>query len=218
MDNKFMKNIPLRVLLYISGIMVTALGINVLLRSTLGAGAWDTVTNNFSELTNITLGTASAIINITVLLLVLAYNKKVKYIAILIPIFGIAVAIDFWDIIVFGELIIIDMWLKFVFFILGAFILTLGLSLMIVSKFPAMVYDELTISLMRMFKVKKFFNMRIAIELFAIALATLFGFLAGIGFGAVNLGSFILAIAIGPIITIHLSWLQLLLKTEVIPT
>ena len=216
MNKTYMENIPLRVIIYISGILVTALGINVLLRSELGAGAWDTVTNNFSALTNITLGTASAIINITVLLIVLIYNKKIKYLAIIVPIFGIALAIDFWDIIVFGDLDISLLWLKFVFFILGAFILTLGLSLMIVTRFPAMVYDELTLSLMRLFKVKKFFNMRIAIELFAIMLATIFGFLAGIGFGAVNLGSFLLAVALGPIITIHLKWLNIILKADVL--
>ncbi len=217
MNEKFMNKTVLRVSIYILGILVTTLGINLLWRSELGAGAWDTVTNNFSALTNISLGTASAIINITVLLIVLLYNKKWKYIAILIPIIGIAVVIDFWDIIVFGEFTITDFWLKLVFYILGAFILTLGLSLMIVTKYPAMVYDELTLSLMRLFGVKKFFNMRIAIELFAIALASMFGFLAGIGFGDVNLGSFILAVAIGPIITIHLRWLNLLLKTT-IPT
>lgn len=214
MNIKFMRNMKLRVILYILGIVVTGLGINVLLRSELGAGAWDTVSNNFSILANITIGTASLIINITVLLFVVLYNKHVKYLSILVPIFGIALVIDFWDIIVFGDFAIASIWLKLVFFIAGAFILTLGLSLMIVSRFPAMVYDELTVSLMRMFKVKKFFNMRIGIELFAIGLATIFGFLAGIRFGAVNFGSFILAIAIGPIITIHMIWLNAVLKTE----
>ncbi|MFA7423213.1 MAG: hypothetical protein WCZ00_05700, partial [Acholeplasmataceae bacterium] len=68
MNNKFMQKKSLRMSIYLLGIMITGLGINVLLRSTLGAGAWDTVTNNFSELVHISLGTASAIINITVLL------------------------------------------------------------------------------------------------------------------------------------------------------
>jgi hypothetical protein len=77
-----------------------------------------------------------------------------------------------------------------------------------------MVYDELTVVLMKILKVKKFFTMRIMIELFAIALATVFGFLAGIKFGAVNYGSFILAIAIGPLISIHMKWLNALLKTK----
>ena len=216
MNQKFMNNYYLRVFLYVSGVLVLVLGINVLLRSTLGAGAWDTVTNNFSELIGTTLGIASVIINITVLSFVVIYNKHLKYLSILIPIFSLALVIDFWDILILGDLVITDLWLQVIFYIGGAVILSLGLSLMIVSRFPAMVYDELTISLMRLFKIKKFFTMRIMIELFAIVLATIFGFLAGIRFGAVNFGSFLLAVALGPIITLHMKWLNALLKTEAI--
>lgn len=216
MNQKFMNNYYLRVFLYVSGVLVLGLGINVLLRSTLGAGAWDTVTNNFSELIGTTLGIASVIINITVLSFVVIYNKHLKYLSILIPIFSLALVIDFWDILILGDLVITDLWLQVIFYIGGAVILSLGLSLMIVSRFPAMVYDELTISLMRLFKIKKFFTMRIMIELFAIVLATIFGFLAGIRFGAVNFGSFLLAVALGPIITLHMKWLNTLLKTEAI--
>jgi uncharacterized membrane protein YczE len=214
MNEKFMKNYYLRIFLYVFGIMVLGLGINVLLRSTLGAGAWDTVSNNFSILINSTIGTASIIINITVLLFVVIYNKHWKYLSILLPIFSLGFVIDFWDIIVFGDYTVDAIWLQVIFYVSGAIILSLGLSLIIVSRYPAMVYDELTVSLMRLFKIKKFFTMRIMIELFAILLATLFGFLASIGFGAVNVGSFILAVALGPIITLHMKWLNALLKTE----
>jgi uncharacterized membrane protein YczE len=214
MNQQFMKNYYLRIFLYVFGIMVLGLGINVLLRSTLGAGAWDTVSNNFSILINSTIGTASIIINITVLLFVVIYNKHWKYLSILLPIFSLGFVIDFWDIIVFGDYTVDAIWLQVIFYVSGAIILSLGLSLIIVSRYPAMVYDELTVSLMRLFKIKKFFTMRIMIELFAILLATLFGFLASIGFGAVNVGSFILAVALGPIITLHMKWLNALLKTE----
>ena len=216
MNQKFMKNYPLRIFLYVFGIMVLGLGINVLLRSTLGAGAWDTVSNNFSQLIGSTIGTASIIINIIVLAFVFLYNKHWKYLSILVPIFSLGLVIDFWDIIVFGNYTVDALWLQLIFYVGGAVILSLGLSLIIVSRYPAMVYDELTISLMRLLKIKKFFTMRIMIELFAIVLATLFGFLASIGFGAVNVGSFILAVALGPIITLHMKWLNALLKTEVI--
>jgi len=216
MNQKFMKNYPLRIFLYVFGIMVLGLGINVLLRSTLGAGAWDTVSNNFSQLIGSTIGTASIIINIIVLAFVFLYNKHWKYLSILVPIFSLGLVIDFWDIIVFGNYTVDALWLQLIFYVGGAVILSLGLSLIIVSRYPAMVYDELTISLMRLLKVKKFFTMRIMIELFAIVLATLFGFLASIGFGAVNVGSFILAVALGPIITLHMKWLNALLKTEAI--
>lgn len=214
MNQKFMHNYILRIILYVFGVFVLGFGINVLLRSTLGAGAWDTVSNNFSILIDSSLGTAAFIINVSVLLFVLVYNKAIKYIVILVPIVSLSVVIDIWDIFILGDLTIDVVWLQVLSYIGGGIILSLGLALIIVSRFPAMVYDELTVSLMRLFKIKKFFTMRIMIELFAIILASIFGFLAGIGFGAVNVGSFILAIAIGPMISIHMKWLNALLKTE----
>lgn len=214
MNQQFMRNYPLRVFLYVFGVFVLGFGINLLLRSTLGAGAWDTVSNNFSQLIGSSLGTASFIINVSVLAFVLIYNKNIKYAVILVPILSLALVIDLWDIVILGDLTIEKVWLQVISYIGGGIILSFGLALIIVSRFPAMVFDELTVSLMRLLKIKKFFTMRIMIELFAIALATVFGFLAGIKFGAVNFGSFILAIAIGPIISIHMKWLNALLKTE----
>lgn len=214
MNQQFMKNYPLRIFLYVFGVFVLGFGINLLLRSTLGAGAWDTVCNNFSQLIGSSLGTASFIINVTVLAFVLIYNKDIKYAVILLPILSLALVIDLWDIVILGNLSIEKVWLQVISYIGGGIILSFGLALIIVSRFPAMVFDELTVTLMRLFKIKKFFTMRIMIELFAIVLATIFGFLAGIRFGAVNFGSFILAIAIGPIISIHMKWLNALLKTK----
>ena len=214
MNQQFMKNYPLRIFLYVFGVFVLGFGINLLLRSTLGAGAWDTVSNNFSQLIGSSLGTASFIINVSVLAFVLIYNKDIKYAVILLPILSLALVIDLWDIVILGNLTIEKVWLQVISYIGGGIILSFGLALIIVSRFPAMVFDELTVSLMRLFKIKKFFTMRMMIELFAIGLATIFGFLAGIRFGAVNFGSFILAIAIGPIISIHMKWLNALLKTE----
>jgi uncharacterized membrane protein YczE len=202
----------LKITIYISGILTIAFGINTLLTSKLGAGAWDTVANNFSILVNITLGTASAIVNVFVLLFVFSFRRKLKYLSILIPIFALAIAIDFWNLIIFKDILLTSFWIQLLFFLSGTVIITLGLALMVISTYPAMVYEELTLLLMKLLSVKQFFNMRIMIELFAIALAIVFGFLAGIGFGAVNLGSFILAIVIGPIISFHLHWLSKVFK------
>ena len=65
--NKVSKKNIINVLLYTIGIISTGLGINVLIKSSLGAGAWDAVANNFSKFANITLGSAGAIFNIIIL-------------------------------------------------------------------------------------------------------------------------------------------------------
>ena len=209
-QQKSIKKTLIKIAVYFLGIMTTSLGINLLLRSFLGAGAWDTVTNNLSVLIGSSLGTASAIINITILLWIIIYNKSLLYLIVLIPIGGIALSIDFWDILIFGDFETTLLWLRVILFIGGGFVLTLGLAMMISTKYPAMVFDELTLSLMRLFHIKTFLTMRLMIELFAIILASGIGFIAGIGFGAVNLGSLILAWLIGPMISFHLKWIQLL--------
>ncbi len=212
MENQIKSNTAIKVTAYIAGIVITALGINILLRSRLGAGAWDTVTNNLSVLASISLGMASAIINVTILLFIVIYNRNLKFFLILIPIVGIALSIDFWDIVVFKDFETSLIALRLFMFVFGAITLTLGLALMIATTYKAMVFDELTLSLMRLFRIKQFLTMRLIIELFAIGLATVFGFMAGIGFGAVNLGSFILAVTIGSLITLHLKWIKSLSK------
>lgn len=202
-----------RGIIYLLGIIITGLGVNVLLRGALGAGAWDTVIYNLKSLLanrlsiNVTLGTVSFFIYLIVLTYVMLYYKKLKFLFVFIPMFGIALAIDFWDIVVFGNFYPEDLYIRFLLYALGIFILTLGLALILVTKYPAMVFDELTLILMKVFKIKSFFTSRMLIELFAILLATIFGFLSGIGFGAVNFGSFILALIIGPMISIQLSYL-----------
>ena len=208
----------MRGLIYVLGFFVTGLGVNILLRGALGAGAWDTVIYNlrsfFTEIlhVNVTLGTVSFFIYGIVLALVISYNKKLKYLFVLIPIFGISLAIDFWDIVVFGNNYPTLIGVRLLLFVLGIFALTLGLSLIFVTKYPAMVFDELTLIVMKLMRSKSFFKARILIELFAIVLASIFGFLSHIGFGAVNVGSFILAIIIGPMIELQLKWLRFLTK------
>jgi uncharacterized protein len=211
-------NHVIRGLVYFLGIVMTGLGVNILLRSTLGAGAWDTVIFNLRALfknnfdVDVTLGTVSFMIYLVVLAYVMWYYKKLKFLFVFIPMFGIALAIDFWDIVVLGNYLPQDIFVRVIFFVLGVFVLTLGLSLIIVTKYPAMVFDELTMILMKVLHIKSFFLSRMYIELFAIVLATIFGFISNIGFGSVNFGSFLLALIIGPLIQFQLKHLNKLVQ------
>lgn len=197
-----------RLVFYFVGFFVTAAGITTILRSTLGAGAWDTVNNNLHELTGITLGTASIVINITLLILIMLYHRKRKFIFAFIPIFAIGYFIDLWDANIYNQFVIETFPMRLLFYLVGTVTLTTGLSLTIVSGYPAMVFDELTIILMKIFKTDSFFKSRLAIELFAIFLASIIGFVAGIGFGAVNVGSFILAVMLPPLLDREIKWIR----------
>ncbi len=199
-------SIFIHVILYTLGIVLTGLGAISIIRSALGAGAWDTVNNNLSIFAHITIGTASAIINTLILTFLVIYRKKIKFLFVLVPIIGISQAIDFWDLSVFQTYYPQGFFMQLTFFTLGVLVLSLGLALMINSIFPAMVFDELTQAFMDIFKSNSFFKTRIFIESFAVVLAIVFGVLAEIGFGAVSYGSVILAFSIGPIIGLQVAW------------
>ncbi len=205
----------IRLFFYFFGFFLTAFGVTALIRSRLGAGPWDTVTNNLSALIGITLGQASMTVNACIVLFLLIVNRKSRYIFTVVPIVAIGLFIDVWDILILGDLFLSNFFLQLLFFALGVFFITSGLAIVIVTGFPAMIFDELTFTLMRLIKSESFFKVRLFVEFFAITLAIILGFLASIGFGAVNVGSILLALTIGPLINyqIHLVRNLMRLKT-----
>ena len=85
-------------------------------------------------------------------------------------------------------------------FIFCSTLLPFGLSLMITTKFPSMVYDEMTFAFMEIFKINNFLKVRVGVELLAVLIAITQGLFIGIGLGSVSIGTVILAITIGPMI------------------
>lgn len=190
----------IRVFIYLLGMFLAGGGVNLILRSTIGAGSWDAVNDHSRILFGITLGTASLITNFTILSFILIYRKNLKYLIVIIPIFGIATMMDIWDIIILNDINPFGLFEQILWFILGSTLLPFGLSLMITTKFPSMVYDEMTFAFMDILKINSFLKVRVGVELLAVLIAILQGLIIGIGLGSVSIGTMILAITIGPMI------------------
>jgi uncharacterized membrane protein YczE len=198
---------------YVSGFFILGLGVNIMKASTLGNGAWDTVTINLRAFLNrnvnlewVTLGMVSFLVSMTLFMIVLVYRKEVRYFFMLIPIFLVALFIDFWNILIFQDRLLETLPWQLLFYIVGAFTLPLGLTMIIKSGFPAFVFDELMRMFVKVFKVSKITYVRLGIEFTGIAIGTIFGYLAFYGvdgtFGAVNIGSFVFTIAFSHIMTL----------------
>lgn len=197
-----------RVSQYIVGVFLVSFGVVTLLRTNIGAGAWDTTTANLAALTGWTLGIASFIIQFTIVLIIVTYRRQWKYFLVAISILMISIGIDFWDLVVYRDYVFEGFGVRLVVFFGGVFVITSGLSLVILTHYPAAIFDELMLMVMKIFDTDKIFFPRLFIEMFALFLASIFGFIAGIGFGAVNLGSFILAIFLPLILAVQLSWMR----------
>lgn len=202
------KKFIISILIYALGIFITGLGVNLIIRSSYGAGPWDAVAENLSELAKVELAVAGGFVNLVILTFVVVYNKKLKFLIGLIPIVGIFFAIHFWDIIILDTYYPESILLKILFILGGVFSISFGLAAIIVSTFPAMVFDELTIALMKILKIPSFFRTRIIIELFAVVLASILGYFAGVGLGVVGLATIVISFTIGPLISFQMKWMS----------
>ncbi len=200
---------------YVLGAFMVSFGVVTLLRTNIGAGAWDTVNANLSALTGITLGTASFLVQGLLVIMITAYRKNVKYLLISVSILLIALGIDFWDILIYGDFYYEGLPLRFLVFFGGVFILTAGLSLIILTHYPAAIFDEFMMMVMHIFNTEQIFFPRLFVEMLAIVIASGFGFLAGIGFGAVNIGSVILAVLLPFILSVQLKWMRPIFNVKV---
>ncbi|MBN2604958.1 MAG: hypothetical protein JXR62_03955 [Bacilli bacterium] len=193
---------------YLVGFTFIGLGVNLMKRANIGAGAWDTVSINLNEnLTGLTLGTCSLMISVTLMLIVIAYRKKLRFLFMSIPLILVALSIDFWDIIVFGDIAPNGFLMQLVWYVAGLVIIPFSLALVITSKFPAFVFDEFMLMVMDIFKTEKVVYARLGIELFGILLGIILGFIAGVGFGAVGVGSVIGVFIFTPLLGLHLKLL-----------
>ncbi len=202
----------IRVLFYVLGLFIIAFGINLIIRTNLGAGPWDTVNYNLRELTGITLGTAGFLINTSIILFVVWYNKNPKFFISMIPVVTLSFFIDVWDIIIFGDYYPEGLIFRLILIIIGVVLLTFGLATVVMTRFPAMVFEELTFVMMKLFRTKSFLAARIFIEAFAITLASIIGFIAGVRFGAVGPASVIMAGLIGPMVSFHANYMSYFTK------
>ncbi|MEC9484302.1 MAG: hypothetical protein UMR38_00325 [Candidatus Izemoplasma sp.] len=206
------------ILSYILGFFILGFAVVSLLRSNLGAGAWDTTTFSLHAFMTqlipfFTLGMASMMISLTIMTIVIISRKQWYLLFMLLPILLVAISIDFWDLVVYRDFKAIGIE-RVVLFVVGTITLPLGLSLIVLSQFPAFVFDELMLLIMDVLKTKKLGLVRLGIEILGVLLALVFGFLSDaifgtdIGFGKVNLGTVFLAFALGPIMSFYIRSLK----------
>lgn len=199
---------------YVIGVLIIGFGINLMLLSKLGAGAWDTPTANGQTFFNlvvgwewVTLGMLSALVNSIILVMIIAYRKDFKYFIILLPIFIMGSVIDMWHFLLFQDAEVTSMIIQVLFYTIGGLLLPFGLALVVKSTFPAFVFEEWTFMLQEITKLS-FQTVRVMIEMLGVLFGTIFALVTYFSvtdptitmFGQVGVGTLILAVTIGPLV------------------
>ncbi|MBN2604957.1 MAG: hypothetical protein JXR62_03950 [Bacilli bacterium] len=190
--------------LYVIACVLIGLGVTLMLRSNLGVSSWDTLHYSLHRLFGITVGTATIVVALIFTVAVIIMNHNFRYLLMAIPIVLVGLLIDFFNLIVLVDLLPEAIWYRILIFTVGLFILPLGGSMLIVSTFPAGVFDEFMFSIMRAFKTSKILLVRVIMELSAVVLALFFCFLADAGLGKFSIGTLIFSITVGYLVKVNL--------------
>ncbi len=199
-----MKTIIKRIFIYALGIPLIALGLTLLLRSELGLSSWSTLNYSISQTFHISQGTANFLVATSTTILVTIVDKKLRYLLIIIPIFLVASTLDLMNDHILLDPSFHNIYFRTAFYISGVVIMAAGSAMLIASTFPAGIYEEFMLMIMRIFKTDKMGFTRLCIEFSVVVIAVIMGFMNGFGFGGVNIGTLIISLVFGYILSFFL--------------
>lgn len=190
-----MKNIIFRFGYYLVGSIILAFGIALSILSNLGAGAFDALNSNLSVFLKITLGEAMLISVLFCLTITMILKPKWIYFVGTLLTFIISFLLD-WFVRIIPSVDNV-FTLRAIYFIASLILLPLGIVFIIKSKMPLSPMDNLLVILVE--KTKRSVTIvKTLIESSFTLLALIFGFGAGISFGAISIGTLIITFTIGP--------------------
>jgi uncharacterized membrane protein YczE len=207
-EANLVKHYTLRTLVYISGFVVIAFGAVFSLRSGIGLSSWDTLHFALHSLFGFTIGTAIIIVAALFTLAVTIVNKNIKYILMGIPVFMVGILFDFINLHLLADFSVSYLPYQILTYIVALLILPFGGSLLIISQYPAGVFDEFTLSMMRYFKTTNLVKTRVIIEVSAVSVALIVGLIAGIGLGEIKIGTVIFTLLVGTLLKLYLTFFE----------
>lgn len=187
-----MKQMTIKSLFYILGLIIIALGITLTIKADLGAGAWDAVNVGLSESVGLTVGNWVMIIGgILIFSNALIAKEKPDLFAV-ITILVLGQVIDFWMLTVLGGWTVGGLLPQLAVLLTGIIVIAFGVSLYLQPKFSLNPVDGFMVALQKRFNL----NLRVAktiTEIFALVVAFLLG-------GPIGLGTVVILVLIGPAI------------------
>ena len=196
------------VIIYSLGIVVIAFGVVMMLKSDVGLSSWDTLHYSIHRLTGMTVGTAVILVALLFTAYVTTANWHLKYLLMVIPILIVGALIDYFNLILFIDFEPSNLIIQILIYVLGLFMLPLGGTLLIISTFPAGVFDEFMLILMRQFKSDNLIKVRVIMELCAVTVAIGISLIVADPsepVGMFNVGTIIFSVTVGVMVKAYLS-------------
>lgn len=200
----FSRNNMAHALIYVLGALFIALSVVLIVKSELGTTPWDTLHVAIERVTPLTLGMATVSVALAITIFVIWYRKSWRYLLMAIPIVLVGSFIDVFNLYILNDFIPVGN-MRMLAFLIGSLLLPLGAVFLIISKFPAGVFDELMLALMKIFKTRKMLFVRLLLELSPVVIGVLLTGLFKGTLGSLNIGTAFLVLVMGPMMQFYMT-------------
>jgi len=176
-------------LFYLLGTLVIALGVVLVIKSNLGTGPWDTVFIVIARRVSfLTIGQSAIIITGLLTALTSALRKDPWLLLMMVPILMIGNFIDLFDLVIFKDYAP-EGAARIVPYLFGLMIVPLGGTMLVITRFPAGVFEEATLLIRDLLKLKNIFPARMLLETFPVIVSLSLSWIWFQDNGAVSFGT-----------------------------
>ncbi len=185
---------------YVLGCLFIAFGVVMMIRADIGTSPWDALHVAMGRRTPLTIGASTVVVATTVTLFVTITRRRLKYALMAVPIVLVGVAIDVFDLVIFARFWPNLITVRIALFALALAIMPLGGSLLIISTYPAGVFDESMYALMHLFKTQRLVLVRIIQDATPLTLAVLITWVSYRDIGTAGPGTLLFVVLVGPLL------------------
>ncbi len=191
-------------LFYLLGTVTIAFGVVMVIKSTLGTGPWDTVFIVLARrIEPLTIGVSAILITSLLTLWTTWMRKDIRLILMIVPILFVGVFIDLFDLVIFRDFAPVGFW-RLIPYLAGLSLVPLGGAILVITRYPAGVFEEMTLLVKDVLKFRQVFPARMLIELFPMVLSGTLSLLWFNDLGAINVGTLGFIALIGPLFQFYL--------------
>ncbi len=197
-----MNSLKKDIIFYFLGANFIALGVVLMIKSTLGTGPWDSFFVALARITPLTIGSSAIVALFVITMGVVLVRKQGRYLFIFAPIIVVGALIDVYDLIVLASYepqALGRLWP----FLYGILTVPLGGALLMQTRLPAGVFEEVMLLVMDRFKTEKMGLVRIIMELVPVILALSITLSVFNDWGTLQWGTLVYVLSAGPLIQFY---------------
>jgi len=205
-----MNKISKKILIYIIGFFLLAIGITFSVNANLGVSPVASLGYAFALISPISLGVATFLSNIVFIIIQFVLTGKFEFKSYIIQLIIALIVSSFLDLAVtFMQVLPMAnvLWLKLLYLIISLFVIAFAVTLYLLSDLPMMPYDSMVPIISEKFNLK-FSTAKMICDISTVIISLISCFIALGSWGSIGIGTIIAALFIGKILGLFMKYIR----------